>query len=557
MGKITKQLILIILTFLLINSCANQLPPGGGEVDKIPPEVVEVYPSEGTINYDDNYFEIEFSEYVDRRSFKDALFISPNIEGRLNYEWTGTSISVEFVEGLKEDITYTITVGTDLVDRNNRNRMESSFTFSFSTGSTIDRRTISGRVYSDDQEGVLIYTYKMDEGVDTLLKRKPDYVSQTGYDGRFKLNGLGEAKYRLFAIKDEYRDLIYDLDLDLIGLPNQDVSLQGSDTSFTGIYFKLFKADTTAPRLLKGIMTDERHILATVTEKIDNDLLNSDNFYVIDSTTNKQSAISFVFSKQGKFDEIVLVPEIKLESDNDVFLIAKILKDTVDNKFANDFVQLTVSDRPDTIPVNVTASEPKNKSIVDFINPKIKFYFNDGFRKLDIQRNITFTDTLNKGVPFKIGYDDDATLVVSPLEKLITEKDYIIKLDLNAFVDAAGNKQDSIFEFKFSTISGLDFTGVTGKILNVHYHKNPVLVLANIDNKNLKYQTKVGEENFNFERVEAGKYLLWCYFDEDSNYQYSYGWPEPIKFSEKFIIYSDTLKLKPRWVITDVLFEFK
>ncbi|MFB3057654.1 MAG: Ig-like domain-containing protein, partial [Ignavibacteriaceae bacterium] len=107
MGKITKQLILIILTFLLINSCANQLPPGGGEVDKIPPEVVEVYPSEGTINYDDNYFEIEFSEYVDRRSFKDALFISPNIEGRLNYEWTGTSISVEFVEGLKEDVTYT------------------------------------------------------------------------------------------------------------------------------------------------------------------------------------------------------------------------------------------------------------------------------------------------------------------------------------------------------------------------------------------------------------------------------------------------------------------
>ncbi|MCH8034701.1 MAG: Ig-like domain-containing protein [Bacteroidetes bacterium] len=557
MGKIAKQLILIMLTFLLINSCANQLPPGGGEVDKIPPEIVEVYPSNGTINYDDNYFEIEFSEYVDKRSFKDALFISPNIEGRLIYEWTGTGISVEFAEGLKEDVTYTITVGTDLVDRNNKNRMESSFTFSFSTGSTIDRRTISGRVYSDDQEGVLIYTYKMNEGVDTLFKRKPDYVSQTGNDGSFKLNGLGESNYRLFAIKDEYRDLIYDLNLDLIGLPNQDISLQGLDTSFTGIYFKLFKADTTAPRLLKGIMTDERHILVTVTEKIDNDLLTSDNFYVIDSMTNKKSAISFVFSKQGKFDEIVLVPEVKLESDNDVFLMAKMLKDTVDNEYKNDFVQLTVSDRPDTIPVNVTTSEPKNNAIVDFINPNIKFYFNDGFRKEDIQRNITFTDTLNKRVPFQISYDDDATLVVSPLKELIAEKDYIINLDLNAFVDAAGNKQDSIYEFKFKTISGLDFTGITGKILNVHFHKNPVLVLENIDNKKLKYQTKVSEENFNFERVEAGKYILWCYFDEDSNYQYSYGWPEPIKFSERFFIYSDTLKLKPRWVITDVLFEFK
>ena len=397
----------------------------------------------------------------------------------------------------------------------------------------------------------------MNEGVDTLFKRKPDYVSQTGNDGSFKLNGLGESNYRLFAIKDEYRDLIYDLNLDLIGLPNQDISLQGLDTSFTGIYFKLFKADTTAPRLLKGIMTDERHILVTVTEKIDNDLLTSDNFYVIDSMTNKKSAISFVFSKQGKFDEIVLVPEVKLESDNDVFLMAKMLKDTVDNEYKNDFVQLTVSDRPDTIPVNVTTSEPKNNAIVDFINPNIKFYFNDGFRKEDIQRNITFTDTLNKRVPFQISYDDDATLVVSPLKELIAEKDYIINLDLNAFVDAAGNKQDSIYEFKFKTISGLDFTGITGKILNVHFHKNPVLVLENIDNKKLKYQTKVSEENFNFERVEAGKYILWCYFDEDSNYQYSYGWPEPIKFSERFFIYSDTLKLIPRWVITDVVFEFK
>jgi hypothetical protein len=557
MDKIARQLILIILSLLFIKSCAHQLPPGGGEIDMIPPEVVETYPADGTINYDDNYFEIEFSEYVDKRSLKDALFISPNIEGRIIYEWTGSSISVEFEEGLKKDITYTITVGTDLVDRNNKNRMKDSFTFSFSTGSKIDRRTINGRVYSDDQEGVLIYTYKLDEGVDTLLKRKPDYVSQTGNDGSFKLYGLGESRYRLFAIRDEYRDLIYDLNLDLIGMPNQDISLQGSDTSFTGTYFKLFKADTTAPRLLKGIMTDEHHILLTVTEKIDNDLLTPENFYVIDSTANKQSAISFVFSKHGKYDEIVLVPELKLVRDNDVFLISKVLKDTVNNKFKNDFVQLTISDRPDTIAANVTASKPINNSTVDFKNSEFKFYFDDGFRKEDIKRSITFTDTLKKGVPFKISFDDDATLVVSPLNELTAEKDYLIKLDLNGFVDEAGNTQDSLYEFKFNTISGLDFTGVNGKLLNVHFHKNPVLVLENTGNKKLRYQKNVSEEDFTFERVEAGTYLLWCFFDEDSNFQYTYGWPDPIAFSEKFSVYSDTLKLKPRWVITDVLFELK
>ncbi|MCZ6703410.1 MAG: Ig-like domain-containing protein, partial [Ignavibacteria bacterium] len=147
MDKIPPKIILKVILIVLIGGCANQLPPGGGEVDTTPPEIIELYPVNGTTNYKDNYFELEFSEYVDKRSFKDALFISPYVEGRLEYEWTGTSVTVSFVEGLKKDVTYTITVGTDVVDRNNKNRMTNSYSFSFSTGSKIDRRTIRGHVY--------------------------------------------------------------------------------------------------------------------------------------------------------------------------------------------------------------------------------------------------------------------------------------------------------------------------------------------------------------------------------------------------------------------------
>ncbi len=57
----------------LLLGCANQLPPGGGEVDKIPPEIIYSYPENGTINFKDDYIEFEFSEYVDKRSFKDAI----------------------------------------------------------------------------------------------------------------------------------------------------------------------------------------------------------------------------------------------------------------------------------------------------------------------------------------------------------------------------------------------------------------------------------------------------------------------------------------------------
>jgi Bacterial Ig-like domain len=558
MGTITKQLIIFFFILLFISRCANQLPPGGGGLDFIPPEITEVYPVDGTTNFNDDYFEIEFSEYVDKRTFKDALFISPNVEGGLDYEWTGTSVSVEFLKPLDKDVTYTITVGTDLVDLNNKNRMKSSYTFSFSTGNEIDRGTISGRVYSDNTDGILIYAYKVDDGGDTLLNRKPNYVTQTGKDGRFTLNGLGKAKYRLFAVKDEYRDLRYDLDQDLIGVPNQDIILNDIDTAFTGINFKMFKADTTAPRLLKAVMTDEKHILLTLSESVDKKSITQNNFYVVDSTNKRQSDIKYAYKKPGKEEEIILVPDTMYSMNDAVFLFAKELRDTVKNIYFNDFVALTVSDKPDTIPTNIIATFPSlRNATVDVVNTELKFSFDDAFSKMNIQNYVTFTDTLNKIIPFKLNYDDDATIIISPINDLKTEKDYLIKLNLNGFIDAAGNRQDSIYVFRFKTISGLDFTGVSGKILNVKQENNPVLVLENAEDKNVKYQNHITSEDFNFERVTAGKYMLWCYFDADSNYQYSVGWPQPIKYSEQFSVYSDTLKLKPRWVVTDVIFNFK
>ena len=96
----TITLIFILLSFILIK-CANQLPPAGGEVDKIPPSIIEVYPPDGTTNYDENYFELNFSEYVDKRSVRDAIFISPFIEGNFTYSWSGTALEVTFPGKIK------------------------------------------------------------------------------------------------------------------------------------------------------------------------------------------------------------------------------------------------------------------------------------------------------------------------------------------------------------------------------------------------------------------------------------------------------------------------
>lgn len=550
-------LIFFLLSYFLIIKCANQLPPSGGDVDKIPPKIVNVFPADGTTNFVENYFELDFSEYVDKRSVRDAIFISPFIEGNFTYSWSGTTLEVTFPEKLKDDVTYTITIGTDAVDLNNKNRMAQAFTFSFSTGSKIDRRIISGRVYGKDKEGIFIYAYKMEENSDSLLKRKPDYVSQTGVDGTFSLQGLGAGNYRVFAVSDQFRDYLYQQDQDEIGIPHTDIYLSETDSIITDNYFLLFNADVSKPRLISGIMTDRCHILVSANKVLDEKSIFSKNFSIVDSTENKNYEVAYAFKGKTKPEEFILMFDAEINPANQVYLIADTLTDLMGNLMINDFTKVVVSDRPDTNSVKIVSTEPAAGGLVDFEKAELKIFFDEAFNKDFNISAVALTDTFNKPIGISVNFYDDATLLIKTDENLKPDKDYLLKLQLGKFVDIAGNSRDSLFTLNFRTISGLDFTGLSGNIINLDFSKNPVLILQNDATPPRRYEQKLKSDKYEFTRIEPGKYLLWCYLDADSNAKYNYGWPEPIEFSESFSFHPDTLNLRPRWEVTDLIFRFK
>ena len=546
----------LFLSFALIR-CANQLPPPGGEPDRIPPTIVEVYPKDGSTKFDDDNFEIEFSEFVDKRSVSEAIFISPFIDGALEYSWSGTTLEVTFPEKLKHDVTYTITIGTDVVDLNNKNRMAQSFMFSFSTGEKIDRKIISGRVFGKEKEGVFIYVYKLQTESDTLLSRKPDYVSQSGVDGKFSIQGLGEGKYRVFAVKDNFKDYLYHQDQDLIGIPQMDIGLNETDSIFTDVHFLLFNADTTKPRLISGIMTDRNHLLISCTKGIEHQYIYAENFSIFDSTNNQIRKIDYAFKGKTKPEEFILMFDSQINIDDEVYLFADTLIDLLGNVTINDFTKIIVSDRIDTNSIKIVSSDPTVNGQVDFENPEIKVFFDEAFNKDFSFSAVALTDTFNKPISFDINFYDDATLVIKPAENLKPDKDYLLKLRLEEFVDINGNKKDSLFTLKFKTISGLEFTGVSGNVIDLSFANSPYLVLENTSEPKFRYEKKVDSGKFEFNRVEPGKYLLWCYLDKNGNGKYDYGWPEPIEYSERFSFYPDTLNLRPRWEVSELIFKFK
>jgi Bacterial Ig-like domain len=492
---------------------------------------------------------------VDKRSVHDAVFISPVVDGVLDYSWSGTSVRVTFPDGLKKDVTYTITIGTDVVDLNNSNRMASAFTFIFSTGDKIDKKSISGSVFDKDKDGIYIFAYKLGNESDSLLNHKPDYVTQTGKDGSFKLQGLASSVYRVFAVKDKYKDLIYDFDNDEIGVPCQDISLEEPDTIFTNLNFKISKTDTVAPRLIKALMTDRNHILVTFSEVLDSVSTLPGNYEIDDSTSKENYTIKFAYNGSTKPEEFVLIVDKEFPIDDQLFLKSIKLEDLSENIKSPDIVSITSSDRIDTTSVQVFKTIPVDKGEINYRNPEIKIYFNDYFKTSGIENGIEFTDTLGNKISFDIKKDDNATLLIIPKSDLKQDKYFRIKINQNYFKDFAGNSLDSIYVLNFKTSSNIDLTGLSGKISNFNSDENIMIVLQNDETGKNDYQLKSKDDSFVFKSIQPGKYKLWLYYDKNNNEQFDSGWPQPIKFSEKFFFYTDSLNLRPRWEVTDILFK--
>lgn len=551
--------IVLLLFGILLSGCANQLPPGGGEVDKIPPKVIETYPINGSTEFHDDYIEFTFSEYVDKRTVKDALFISPAINGELELDWTGTSVQVNFPEPLKDSVTYVITLGTDVVDYNNKNRMADSYTLTFSTGPTIDKRIISGRVYDEKPSGTMIFAYRLKADTVNPSTTKPDYISQAGDNGFFQLMGLAAGNYRVFAVADQYRDLLYQVEQDKIGVPFEDIKIAPEDTLFTGLNFFLTQEDTTSPRIMKATMTDRNHILVDMSEEIDSSFITSKNFSIVDSTSKLTFKSVYAYNRVTDLKQFVVVIDTLLKSDKEYFLKAYELGDKKGNVYKNDFSSLTVSDKPDTTKPKIIKSIPPEGGKIDFINSSISLYFDDAFDTLAARNGIVFTDTTKKKISYTVVFPDNASLRIIPKGRLKGGENYLIKLDLAKFKDIAGNFSDSIYTFKFSTVYEIDFTGASGLITNVSLSDNPFVVLQSTDKTEGKeYHQYLQDGNkFEFNRVLPGKYLLWCFLDRDNSGTYNKGKPSPFIPSEDFSFYNDTLNLRARWGQMDIKFNFK
>ncbi len=556
--KYNRLSIFLMTIALMIGGCANQQTPGGGPIDKIPPIIVVCYPDSNTTNYKENYFEFTFSKYVDKRAFKEALFISPAIEGGQEISWTNKTVTVSYKDGFKKAKTYNVSVGTDLVDLNNRNRMDKTYSLTFATGEKIDKGVIQGMLFDTKPSGVMAYSYAFSDTLN-ILKQMPDYVSQVGEKGDFRLNGVAPGRYRVFLIRDEFKDFLYHPESNFIGIPTSDIVLSEQDSVVKGLTFMMTKIDTVKPRLSGATMTDRFHVLATFTKEMSDSSLLKNNFEIIDSTINKSFLPVSGFKGRVKLSEYVLGVTQALSDSDKIFLIARNIADKSGNITRYDYASLLVNLKQDTTAPSLFKVEPLNRAIDQSLDTfKVVFSFDDGFNLDTLKNYISLSDTQKNNIPIEATKIDDASFSIKAKQKLKSHVTYSLKFPFNRVVDLAGNKLDSLYEYNFTTINELDNTGIHGTILNSDSKKNPILVLTNTEVPSIAYTSKIQKDSiFNFDKIKPGKYKLMCYYDLDGNGSYNFGSPNPFTPSEPFCIFSDIINAPARWAVTDVVFDVK
>lgn len=558
MARYSKIILLGFFILILFHGCANQLPPSGGEPDTIPPEVTGVYPLNGTTNFTDNYLEIEFSEYVKRNNAREAVFISPTIQGDIEYSWSGKTLAIEFDEPLKPNTTYTVTAGSDFEDENNRNKLAEPFVFAFSTGERIDNGKISGKVFDKNPSGIVVIAYRMNDSIPNPKTDKPDYISQAGANGEFRLMGLAPDNYRVFALRDDFKDFLYKVEQDEYSAPPLDIALSLEDSLFENLYFKMAKEDSTLPELTNATMTDRYHILLEFSEFIDSTRVEKSKITVIDSVSGTYSSPVYFYKGNATAKQYYIVLGDSLDIENDYTISIKDFYDYEDNYQSESGISFVASDRPDTTAAEIIRTVTNfDKNLVDYEHAFVEVYFNDGFNQAAVKPAIKFVDQNDKELGINTKFPDDASLRVELAQKLEPRSKYRLLIDLSKLSDLAGNKLDSLHTIEVTSSSELDFSGISGKITGIYPEGNLIVVAEEAAKKSTMLQVAADSTGvYEFRQVKPGKYLVWVYGDKNSNNKYDNGGVDPFSYAEEFSYFRDTLNLRPRWPVGDVDIKF-
>lgn len=266
---ITGFVLLILMSF---SRCANMQRPTGGPKDSIPPKLLEVSIPNFSTNFTEKRIVLRFDEFIKLNNQYKEFSISPDVEDIVDYRVRKKDLVITLPDSLEENTTYTINFGKGLVDYNESNPFI-DYNYVFATGDELDSLSISGSVINGFTKE---FDPKKDENIKILLiptsqdsifgKRKANIFANVDTSGNFKFNNLREDTYRIYALKEQNNDRIFNGNDEWIGFLEDSIHL---DKDITDINLEITKAYPKDFRTLEKKFEPAGHILLTFTKPLE------------------------------------------------------------------------------------------------------------------------------------------------------------------------------------------------------------------------------------------------------------------------------------------------
>ncbi|MDD4849059.1 MAG: Ig-like domain-containing protein [Bacteroidales bacterium] len=214
----------LLVIVLLIIGCAQEMAPTGGSKDEQPPIALKSKPKNQQTLFSDKSIAITFNEFVVLKDAATQVLISPPILPKPTFSTKGKSVIINLKDSeLQPNTTYNIFFGDAIQDLHEGNIIP-DFHYVFSTGSTIDSLSLQGSLINafdnSPVEGAAIMLYLNDNDTipfDSLpYKVLPYYICRSQKNGSFYFNNLIQNDFKIFALKDENRNFLYDLPEEMI-----------------------------------------------------------------------------------------------------------------------------------------------------------------------------------------------------------------------------------------------------------------------------------------------------------------------------------------------------
>ena len=574
------SLLTLFVATLMLMSCAKMGSPDGGWYDETPPRVIGCSPADKGVNVNRRHIYINFDEFIKIDNPSQNVVVSPPQLNQPEIKGQGKRISVELLDSLKPNTTYTIDFSSAISDNNEGNPM-GSYTYSFSTGDHIDTLEVSGYVVEasnlEPVKGILVGLY--------------DSISNDYF-----IKGVAPGTYRIYALQDADGDFVFSQKSEMVAFQHERVVPSFKEdtrqdttwldslhiASIKTVPYTHFLPDNICLRAFNEVMTDRYYLKAerkeadhftlfytygdSILPSITGLNFNANNAFIIEPTEHKDT-ITYWLRDTTLVNQDTLtmalthhitdtLGTLQLQTDT-IKIISKepYAKRTKDLKKKMEQWQKEQDKlkkrgepydtlmRPEPLKINmaplgemdpdqniwITAKKPLN----DVDTAHIHLYSHQP------------TDSLWYAEPYRIGRKDSQTFVLKAAWK--PEMEYSLEIDSAAFLSIYGQASIAIKQGvrvrsldKYATLL-MTLQGMEGK---------PVIaqLLDGSDQVVKEATTHNGQAEFFY--LKAGKYYMRMILDENQNGKWDTGDYDADRQPEKVYYYPETIECRAKWDLT-------